>query len=233
MPPRKTRTADVGPSAGHAVLRVVDGIKEMIVSGELLPGQQIRQEQMAAALGVSRLPVREGLRQLVADGLLTHEHNVGFAVARLSRSEFDQIYLMRRLLETEAIRALARPGTERLAEIAALAEGVERAAADLDLPRMRTLNSEFHLAIFGLSELNLVVAEIARIWTWALPYHSVYLHDEAARERILAEHRQMVDALADGDSDRLVELMDLHRAGSETQLDLMLRAGAAVRPYAG
>jgi DNA-binding GntR family transcriptional regulator len=233
MPSRKTRATDIRPSASQAVLRVVDGIKQLIVSGDLLPGQQIRQEQMAATLGVSRLPVREGLRQLVADGLVTHEHNVGFAVARLSRSEFDQIYLMRRLLETEVIASLPRPTAKQLAEITAVAEEVERAAADLDLPRMRSLNSEFHLAIFRLSELNLVVAEIARIWTWALPYHSVYLHDEAGRERILAEHRQMVAALADGDVDRLVELMDLHRAGSETQLTLMLQASAVVRPSAG
>ncbi|MGC7101788.1 GntR family transcriptional regulator [Amycolatopsis lurida] len=228
MPPRKVREP-----ADQAVSRVVDGIKQMILSGELLPGQQLRQEQMAATLGVSRLPVREGLRQLVADGLVTHEHNVGFAVARLSRAEFDQVYLMRRLLETEAIRSLPRPTAAQLDEIRGLAEAVERAAAEVDLPGMRSANSEFHLAIFRLSPLNLVVGEITRIWAWALPYHSVYLHDEAGRDRILAEHRQMVDALGDGDLERFVELMDTHRDGSETQLNLMLQAGATARPSAG
>lgn len=209
----------------QAVARVVDGIKEMIVSGELLPGQQIRQEHMAATLGLSRLPVREGLRQLVADGLVTHEHHVGFAVARLSRAEFDQIYLMRRLLETEVIRGLATPSAHQVKAISTLADEVEHAAVELDLPRMRALNTEFHLAIFRLSELHLVVAEIERIWTWALPYHSVYLHDEAGRARIIAEHRAMVGALEAGDLERLIGLMDTHRAGSETQLNLMLRAG--------
>ena len=232
MPP-KTRAADAAATANQAVARVVGGIKEMIVSGDLLPGQQIRQEQMAATLGVSRLPVREGLRQLVADGLVTHEHNVGFAVARLSRAEFDQIYLMRRLLETEVLRGLPRPSRARLAEISGLADEIENAAAEADLARMRSLNSEFHLAIFRLSELRLVVAEIERIWTWALPYHSVYLHDEAGRARIVAEHRAMVTALGQGDPERLVELMDTHRAGSETQLNLMLQAGAVARPSAG
>ncbi|SDG70833.1 DNA-binding transcriptional regulator, GntR family [Lentzea fradiae] len=224
------RSAD---AADQAVSRVVDGIKRMIVSGDLLPGQQIRQEQMAAVLGVSRLPVREGLRQLVADGLVAHEHNVGFAVARLSRPEFDQVYLMRRLLETEVIRGLPRPDAGQLDRIGSLAEDVERAAADLDLPRMREANSAFHQAIFEMSSLNLVVAEINRIWTWALPYHAVYLYDEAARARILTEHRDMVAALGSGDLDRLVELMDTHRAGSEAQLSLMFRAGATPRPSAG
>ncbi|SMD27284.1 GntR family transcriptional regulator [Kibdelosporangium aridum] len=229
MPPSKTRAQ----AADQAVFRVVDGIKQMIVSGELLPGQQLRQEQMAATLGVSRLPVREGLRQLVSDGLVTHQHNVGFAVTRLSRSEFDQIYLMRRLLETEVIRSLPPPTSSQLTEISSLAEEVERAAADLDLARMRTRNSDFHFAIFRLSPLTLVVKEIARIWTWALPYHSVYLHDQSGRERILTEHRQMVAALTDGDLDGLVALMDTHRAGAETQLNLMLQAGAIARPSAG
>ncbi|MFF2720406.1 GntR family transcriptional regulator [Streptomyces sp. NPDC058011] len=233
MPSSKTRATSPGPPANQAVSRVITGIKQMIVSGELLPGQQIRQEQMAAALGVSRLPVREALRQLAADGLVVHEHHVGFAVARLGRAEFDQVYLMRRLLETEVIRSLPRPSAAQLAEIRAVAEEIERAAEDLDLALMRTLNSQFHLAIFGLSDLNLVVGEIARIWTWALPYHAVYLHDEAGRKRILAEHREMVTALGEGDLDRLVELMDAHRAGSEAQLNLMLQAGAAARPPLG
>ncbi|MEU6904240.1 GntR family transcriptional regulator [Streptomyces coeruleorubidus] len=232
MPPRKPSTAETSASASQAVARVVDGIKHMITSGDLLPGQQIRQEHMAAALGVSRLPVREALRQLVADGLVVHVHHVGFAVARLSRSEFDQVYLMRRLLETEVIRGLPRPTADQLAEIESLAEEVERAAADLDLPRMRTLNSRFHMAIFDLSELNLVVGEIKRIWTWALPYHSVYLYDDAGRTRVLAEHKEMVTALGTGDMQRLAELMDAHRAGSEAQLNLMLGAGAVPRPSA-
>ncbi|QFU92525.1 GntR family transcriptional regulator [Amycolatopsis sp. YIM 10] len=232
MPSGKARAADPGRSSTEAVSRVVDGIKHLIMSGELLPGQQLRQEKMAATLGVSRLPVREGLRQLVADGLVTHEHNVGFAVARLSRSEFDQVYLMRRLLETEILRGLPVPTASQLARIAALSEEIERAAAEFDLARMRALNSEFHFAIFELSDQNLVVGEIRRIWTRALPYHSVYLHSDAGRERIVAEHREIVAALGRGDRERLVELMDTHRAGSEAQLDFVLQAGAA-RPFAG
>ncbi|MEW2304477.1 GntR family transcriptional regulator [Streptomyces sp. NPDC006655] len=230
MPPRNSSATDTRAPASQAVARVIDGIKQMITAGDLLPGQQLRQEHMAAALGVSRLPVREALRQLVADGLVVHVHHVGFAVARLSRSEFDQVYLMRRLLETEVIRSLPRPTPAQLAEIEALAEEVERAAADLDLPRMRTLNSRFHMAIFGLSDLSLVVGEIKRIWTWALPYHSVYLYDGAGRARILAEHKEMVIALGAGDTQRLADLMDAHRAGSEAQLNLMLEAGAVARP---
>ena len=64
----------------QAVLRVADEVRRMIVSGELLPGHPVRQEHMAGRLGVSRLPVREALRQLAADGLVSHVHNVGYTV---------------------------------------------------------------------------------------------------------------------------------------------------------
>lgn len=211
----------------QAVQRVVSRIKHMIVSGALLPGQQLRQEQMAATLGVSRLPIREGLRELVADGLVTHQHNVGFAVTRLSRADFEQVYLMRRVLETEVLRRLGEPSAEQLSIIGALADEVEAASVDVDLTRMREANSRFHLELFALSGLHRVVGEIARIWTWALPYHAVYLYDPAGRERVLAEHREMLAALEAGDPERLVELMDSHRTGSEAQLDVMLAAGVA------
>jgi len=84
-----------------------------------------------------------------------------------------------------------------------------------------------------LSDLKLVVAEIRRIWTWALPYHSVCRYDEAGRTRILAERREMVAALRIGDVERLVGLMDAHRAGSADRLNLMLEAGTMTHPPVG
>ncbi|MGW1029023.1 GntR family transcriptional regulator [Streptomyces sp. NPDC002577] len=206
-------------------------LRRMISTGELLPGQQIRQEFMAEQLGVSRLPVREGLRQLAADGLVSHVHNVGYTVTRLSQSEFDQIYLMRRLLETEIIGSLSIPPTaERLQQVTDLNDRIVAASERLDLVEMRLLNHEFHFAIFRLSGLKMVIDEIERLWNWAAPYHSVYLVSPDSRRAVLEEHAAMIEALRDGDNGRLAELMDQHRHGSETQLGLMLGGGAIARP---
>ncbi len=209
-------------SGGKAAQRVVGELREMIFSGELLPGQQIRQESMAERLGVSRLPVREGLRQLTADGLVDHIPNVGFSVARLSQAEFDQIYLMRRVLESEVIRRLPAPDPARLRRIRELAAEVAAAAERMDLAEMRLRNHDFHVEIFRLAGLGLVIGEIERLWNWAAPYHAVYLFSAESRRAVLAEHEQMVEALAAGDNERLVELMNQHRHGSEVQLGLML-----------
>jgi DNA-binding GntR family transcriptional regulator len=202
----------------QAVGRVVDEIRRMIISGELLPGNPVRQEHMADLLGVSRLPVREALRQLAADGLVSHVHNVGYAVTRLSQQEFGQIYTMRRLLETEVIRDLPRPTQEQLTAIIAAGDAVEEAGERLDLARMRARNQEFHFAIFRLSTRGLIVDEIERLWNLAAPYHAMYLYSPDGRRAILTEHAAMIGALSAGDNATLAALMDDHRRGSQTHL---------------
>ncbi|WP_422395724.1 GntR family transcriptional regulator [Rhodococcus sovatensis] len=212
-------------ASDRAASRVVDEIQRMIISGELLPGQQVRQELMAERLGVSRLPVREGLRQLTAEGLVRHEHNVGYAVARLEQFEFDQIYLMRAALEREVLVSLPVFDNKALAHVRSLADEVAEAADRVDILTMRLSNQAFHFAMFDQSPMNLIVQELRRLWTLAMPYHAVYLYDPAARIRILEEHEDMIAALADHDNHRLVELMNAHRRGGESGTSTVLRAG--------
>ncbi|WP_280507967.1 GntR family transcriptional regulator [Nocardia flavorosea] len=223
-PSGDTAPADRGRDSERAAARVVEEIERLIVTGELLPGQPIRQVLMAERLGVSRLPLREALRQLAAAGLVDHEHNVGYTVARLRQSDFDQIYLMRAALEREIIATLPRFTDEALAEVRRFGELVVEAAEHGDLLAMRLHNHAFHFAIFEQSPLNLVVAEVRRLWTLAMPYHAAYLYDPAARARVIAEHDQMIEALDDHDNDRLGELMNQHRRGGETSAEVMLSA---------
>jgi DNA-binding GntR family transcriptional regulator len=213
----------------EAVGKVVGAIRDMIIGGELLPGQQIRQENMALRLGLSRLPVREALRQLVADGLLVHERYVGYAVARLSRDDFDQVYLMRRLLETEVIRSIDVPDITLCDELDELNGRIAAAGSEMDVALARALNKDFHFAIFRLSPLGLLVTEIERIWDWAMPYQAVSLHESTGRRRVVDEHNAMVAALRKGRTDDLIQLMDSHREGSDVQLSMMLQAGRLSR----
>jgi DNA-binding GntR family transcriptional regulator len=202
----------------QAAARVADEVRRMIVSGELLPGHPVRQEHMADRLGVSRLPVREALRQLAADGLVCHIPNLGYPVRRLSQEDFGQIYTMRRLLEAEVVRDLPRASDEQLAEITALADAVADAGDQLDVPEMRARNQDFHFAIFRLSPHPLIVDEIERLWDLAAPYHAMYLYSADGRRTVLAEHAEMIGALREADNARLAALMEQHRHGSETHL---------------
>lgn len=208
----------------QTVQRVVDDIQQMIVTGELLPGQQIRQEQMAERLSVSRLPIREALRYLLADGLVTHQHHVGFTVVRLDQAEFDQMYLMRDLLESAIIRSLPAASPDHLNNLTELNSAMASAAKHLDLSAVRQCNKEFHFSMFRESPLALVVNEVERIWSWAMPYHAMFINDPRQRERIFVEHEQMIESLRDNDIEGVVQLMMTHRAKSEARLNVLLKA---------
>jgi DNA-binding GntR family transcriptional regulator len=190
-------------------------IRELILMRQLSPGEQMRQGELAAYLGVSRSPVREALKALHAEGFVTHSRNRGFFVVRLSADEMRQTYLMRRLLETEILRSLEWPTRSELAHLREINATVTRAAKSGTVDEMVLVNREFHFEIFVHSALQLVVAEVRELWLRTEPYRAVYMADAAARQRIIEEHGAMLEALRDKDATKLVEVADLHRAHSE------------------
>jgi DNA-binding GntR family transcriptional regulator len=218
-PPRETR----GSLAERAVLAV----REMVRSGVLLPGAPVRQARVAEQLGMSRVPVREALKNLQAEGLVEAAPSGGFVVVRLSADELSEIYLMRRLLETEMLR---RAGTVWPGEFAAMEALNERMADLVDHPsrELRALNRRFHFAMFALSGLPHVMAETRRLWDRTDPYRSIYSVERSARERIVAEHRALLAAVRAGDAARLVEVMDAHRGGGQDDV-----IGVLSRPSPG
>lgn len=193
------------------VSRVVEEIRNMMRTGELMPGQQVRQEQLAVRLGVSRVPVREALKALESERVLRHSPNVGYSVARLSADELRQTYLMRRALETEVLLAVPRLGATELRELTEINNSIVDEVDTGDVARIAAINHDFHFTVFRHSGLNIVVDEIERIWGMTEAYRSVHLYDEKARKRVVREHRTMIGALRRGDNAALVELMNTHR----------------------
>lgn len=209
-----------------AVERSVEGLRRLIAEGQLLPGEQIRQAEMAELLSVSRVPLREALKALETEGTLLHRQNQGYFVAKLGAFELEQIYLMRGLLESELLRQLRVPSESELAGLIELNERLADAVAADDLSGMMTHNQAFHFAIFELSDQDVVRREVERLWRISDSYRSSYLYDVAARHRVLDEHVRIIDALATGDRDELVRVSDEHRAG-------VVRHFSAMRPGRG
>ncbi|MBB4779140.1 GntR family transcriptional regulator [Streptomyces rapamycinicus] len=215
------------PTRAGAVAEVVDRLHEMLFSMELLPGQSLRQEALAARLGVSRAPVREALRILESEGILEHVRNVGYSVKRLTAAEFEQTYLMRRALETEVIRALPPFPEDLIKRLREVNREIREAGERADFPTLHRLNVEFHFLVFQASGLDLVVDELQRVWTLSNVYRSAYLaYDHAARQRIVHEHDAMIEALRRHDTKLMTKLMDEHRAGTRAQIGSLL-AGTA------
>src|SRR5690242_20882609 len=101
------RPASGGPSA------IVGELRGIILDGEVPPGSPIPVDGVAAAFGVSRIPVREALMTLIGEGLVDHRPHLGYRVAQLTAQEFGEIYLVREALETAAMRvAVGLAGAE-------------------------------------------------------------------------------------------------------------------------
>lgn len=199
--------------AGTSVGRAVDQIRRMLRSQELLPGQPLRQGALAERLGVSRVPIREALKSLEAEGVVRHRPNVGYTVTRLSAEELQQSNLMRAALESTVLRRIPQLSDAQLFELGELNERIEAAAEATDVLRMTELNHDFHFVIFRSSRLDLIVDEIERIWKMTEPYGSVHLYDQATRRLLVREHRMLIDALRKGETGTAISIMDSHRHG--------------------
>jgi DNA-binding GntR family transcriptional regulator len=215
-----------GPPVSLRTQQAVDGISEMIVRRKLFPGQQIRQEELATILGMSKSPVREALRALEMEGLVHHHPNQGYFTARFSADDLRQIYLMRRALETEIYKRLPLIPAAELQALKHLNKAIEAVNKRGPIHDVVRLNREFHFRIFAASGLTLVLREVERLWQISDSYRSLYLHDsfENAQGRIVNEHDQMIGALADHDIERLITVADEQRLSGEERVVAMLGA---------
>src|SRR5262245_7192244 len=105
---------------GGSVERVLRELRSRIAQGLLLPGEQIRQEEMAEEFGVSRVPLREALTILADQGLLEHHHNRGYFVAKRVPEELHQLYCMLDLLENELVKSMDWPSKDEISQLRVL-----------------------------------------------------------------------------------------------------------------
>ena len=199
---------------GSGVQRCLAAIREMVLSGRLLPGQKVHQAELAEQLSLSRIPVREALATLQAEGLLVHKPNTGFTVARFNSEDLSEIYLMRRLLETELLRTadLAAADTAQMTALNTELASVPPARSP-DL--YQKLNQDLHFTLFGCSPLEVVRQEVARLWYMSGFYRSLYLYEAENAAHLLTEHEQIIDAVRRRDLPGLITASDTHRAGTE------------------
>ena len=180
---------------GAASARVADYLRHAILSGEIGPGEWIRQEEVAERLGSSRLPVREALRILEAEGLTEHERHRGARVPSLSMHEVDVIYRMREQLEQlaigESIPHLTDADLGRMEEIQA---GIEQGT---DVATFLELDREFHLRSYTGCRIEQLTGTVTRLWNATAHYRRTFmtLTGPGRQWVVNAEHRLLLDAI--------------------------------------
>lgn len=175
--------------------RVAAYLREAILGGQLRPGDRIRQQEVAARFGASRLPVREALRILEAEGLTELAPRKGARVPRLTQHEVDVIYQMRERLEPLALaESLPRLTASEDDQLGKLQQRIEDNG---DLEEFLDLDREFHLLTYRGCPVEPLNSAVARLWNSTQHYRRSYvaLGGQDRMWLVNAEHRLILDAV--------------------------------------
>ncbi|MFJ9818490.1 GntR family transcriptional regulator [Streptomyces sp. NPDC101151] len=217
MTQRRVPAAPQGPAGRkHAAVTVQQAtlawLRDRIAAGEFRPGDQLRQEHLAQAFGVSVPPVREALKTLEAEGHLVYAPHRGYFVAALSFDELAENYRIRELLETEAIRrAVPVLDEEDISRMRDAVADMERAHDDTDILDLTGANRRFHFALFDAAGMPRMADIIRMLWEATDRYRSLYFATHEHRCRVNDEHRDILAAVSAQDTETAVRLLDHHR----------------------
>lgn len=179
-----------------------------IRSGQLLPGARLRETELAERLGISRTPVREAIRQLEADGLVTHQARLGATIRRLDYAEVIELYEMRMVLEGTASRLAARMAQRvelnELTDINDALAAAERGAA------AQELNRQFHRTLLDAARNRFLVKTMSALQKTLLILGPTTLADPARPEAAATEHAAVIAAIAAGDGAAAETAMRAH-----------------------
>ncbi|MBC7291650.1 MAG: GntR family transcriptional regulator [Actinotalea sp.] len=208
-----TTAADTGPASD----RIVAGLRRQILSGELPPGSRIVQEDLAREFNASRLPVRDALRRLEAEGLVRLVANTGAWVESLSVHECTEAYLIRERLEP-LLLSLSTPhlSDDDVAHLEDLAVRMRGA----DLEAFLRLDREFHLLSYAGATAPMTEEIVRRLWNSTQPYRRAYavLVGVADSPATHAEHTLLVEALRRRDAQDAAHVLELHIRRTRVEL---------------
>lgn len=200
---------------------IADALREAILRGVFQEGQSLRQDEIAAQFGVSRIPLREALKQLEAEGLVTLYPNRGAAVSVLSPEEAQEIYEMRMALETAVLELAIPLLTEAdLQKAEAILEATEQ---ETDIGRWAELNWEFHAMLYAPAHRSRMMAILKTLHVNIDRYVRLQMAQMKYLERSQREHYQLLEACKTQNTKAAVRLLKRHIGSAGQQLVTYLK----------
>ena len=190
---------------------VTESLRKRILSGEFTDGQQLRQEALSNEYGVSRVPVREALRQLEAEGLIQIIDHKGALVSKLSLDDVLELLDIRAVLESELLRASIPRQSPSDLELATqtLAE-FEQALLNNDVRHWGELNSRFHMALYRSAGRPNTLALIEQLHNKTDRYTRMQILFTQTMERAHQEHTKLLELCKNGAVDEAAEFSRFH-----------------------
>lgn len=192
--------------------RVHERIRNAIFAGRLQPGQQLKEEELAAQLSVSRTPVRHAIRSLADRGLVEIRANRRSYVADFNEAQFEELFDLLAFLEPYSAGLAAQSvSAQTIAKLKELNAAMAATEAPADNRRFLQLNADFHNLIHEQAAGNKVHELLARIVDFP---HNLYLKfgqiPDWHNPKSIVEHNQVIEALESGDRTYTELMMQAH-----------------------
>ena len=204
----------VTPSAETVAARIYGAVKEQIIDGRYAPGARITEQHLAAEFNSSRTPVREAMRQLVADGFVLFKPNSGSVVRQWSPQEVREIFEARVLIESEvAAQAATRITPQQVEELVQIQDRIEAmpaAGSAATTARIGKLNREFHRTIAQASQNDRLLAMLAQAIEVPIVQQTFRRYSREQLARSFSHHRELIAAFRAGDAAWARSVMSSH-----------------------
>jgi len=204
--------SDLLPNYQTKNIIVFNVLKEKILNGELKPGERLIIRELSSFLSVSETPIREALKTLEAEGLLSLTPHVGFVVTKLKLKELKDILVIRFNLEflaTEfAVDNISNEDIERLTD---KTKEMNICIKGNNISNYGRLNREFHQIIYKASNNQSLYKLIIDLWNKSERMRSIFLLEPDIIEQSYNEHIQLIDILKKKDKNLAVRIMKKHR----------------------
>lgn len=186
---------------------IADELARRIIRGELIAGERLRQDYVAAEFGVSHVPVREALLKLAARGLVVSQHNKGVQVAPLDPLAQRELKLMRLALEPlTLLHSVPHLTPAQVREADALRQACDQAANIYD---WEELNRAFHMKIYAACEMPRLLEAVENMQNLAARYILVHYHARW-RPRVDTDHHGIMAAIRRNDPKAAAAILDRH-----------------------
>ena len=210
---------------------VMERLMDWIMDGRLHMGQKLVTEDLAKELGVSRMPVREAIKNLEKLGIAESAPYCGSRLTVLTRSDIHQIYTMRKALEPIlGYYACLNSSSDQIAEAVRIQDSFEEQmrSGDLTAREIFSRNRDFHFAIYRSAAMDRVFHTVAMLWNnlafCKMIFGQTYITSSRAAGRMMTEHRDYLGALAGREAERLRGLMLENLSRIETEMPEKLAA---------
>jgi len=197
----------------HRPLReiVYEELKMQILKGQIVPGTRMMEVEMAEEMGVSRTPIREAIRKLEKEGLVTIEPRKGAYASQISTKDMVDILEVRQNMEgLAAYYAALRMTDEQKKQLAEISEAYNKAVIENNTPAMIKYDTEFHHLVVEGSGNKMLVNMVEQLQELVLRFRYLYYDDFKRAEKMPREHKVIYDAIFNGDTEKARRAADVH-----------------------